>query len=188
MRVLFIFSIFLLVLFLPQPSPTDPTVNRLLDFGAEVLRQTNQPDYSRQPSPQQQPRYRDRSWQDERHYTTPPQPSYLEPHAPPPAYTGEDVAKIQRLLTDLGYEPGPIDGLMGSRTRTAIKAWQRHAGMPETGQPTRDLRVQLERAFGPIGASETKSRFLHFGGVLLAGAMDRENLARSMVTGKKHET
>ena len=145
MRVIFIISFALLALLTPQSSPADPTVNRLLDFGTEVLRQTNQPDYSR-PPPQQQPRYRDRSWQDDQHYTRPRQPSYAEPYTPPPAYNREQVAEIQRLLTDLGYEPGPIDGLFGEKTARGIRAFERANGLPVTGVPSDELIPELRHA------------------------------------------
>lgn len=34
--------------------------------------------------------------------------------------TRDDVINLQRLLTALGYDPGPIDGLMGAKTRAAM--------------------------------------------------------------------
>ncbi len=44
------------------------------------------------------------------------------------------VAKAQSLLTRLGYRPGPADGVIGPRTREAVRAFQRKEGMSETGQ------------------------------------------------------
>jgi len=43
------------------------------------------------------------------------------------------VAKAQSLLNRLGYQPGPADGVIGPRTRDAVRAFQRKEGMPETG-------------------------------------------------------
>jgi hypothetical protein len=34
------------------------------------------------------------------------------------------VADAQRLLTLRGFDPGPVDGLLGMRTRRAIRAYQ----------------------------------------------------------------
>ena len=34
------------------------------------------------------------------------------------------VAAVQRALNDLGYAAGPVDGLMGGRTRAAIRAYR----------------------------------------------------------------
>lgn len=37
--------------------------------------------------------------------------------------------EIQRQLAALGFDPGPIDGIMGPRTRTAIRAFQTSRGL-----------------------------------------------------------
>lgn len=34
--------------------------------------------------------------------------------------TGEEVALLQANLTDLGFDPGPVDGILGGGTRSAI--------------------------------------------------------------------
>lgn len=47
---------------------------------------------------------------------------------------GNRVLAVQRVLTALGYDVGTADGLVGGQTTTAIKAFERSAGMPETGQ------------------------------------------------------
>jgi len=44
--------------------------------------------------------------------------------------------EIQRQLTALGYDAGVADGLWGSRTRTAITAWQRANRQPQSGYMT----------------------------------------------------
>ena len=44
------------------------------------------------------------------------------------------VEAVQRRLTELGYEPGPADGLMGPRTRDAIRALQGDRGLPRSGR------------------------------------------------------
>lgn len=36
--------------------------------------------------------------------------------------TGDEVAALQGGLVDLGFDPGPIDGILGNGTRTAIDA------------------------------------------------------------------
>ncbi|WP_026987977.1 peptidoglycan-binding domain-containing protein [Fodinicurvata fenggangensis] len=50
-----------------------------------------------------------------------------------------DVREVQTQLNRLGYEAGPEDGLMGSRTRSAIRAYQEDEGLLVTGQPSRSL-------------------------------------------------
>lgn len=43
------------------------------------------------------------------------------------------VVEIQTLLTKLGYNPGPADGLYGNKTKTEIIKFQRKMGMKEDG-------------------------------------------------------
>ncbi len=38
---------------------------------------------------------------------------------------GDDVMKVQQRLTDLGFSPGPIDGLFGSGTQQAVWAYEK---------------------------------------------------------------
>ncbi len=49
------------------------------------------------------------------------------------------VEKIQELLTVQGFDPGPVDGVVGSQTRQAIKEFQRTAKLPADGHPTPEL-------------------------------------------------
>ncbi len=44
------------------------------------------------------------------------------------------VKKIQTLLAEQGFDPGPADGVAGNRTRDAVKAYQHQNGIAETGQ------------------------------------------------------
>ena len=55
------------------------------------------------------------------------------------------VVEAQRLLALQGYDPGLVDGLFGTRTRTAIEAYQRAQGMPVTGAVTENLLDRLRR-------------------------------------------
>ncbi len=65
---------------------------------------------------------------------------------------GTAVSQIQAGLTNLGYDPGPIDGAMGSRTEAAIRAYQRDNKLLVDGRPTYQLAQhidgQLEAASG----------------------------------------
>ena len=49
------------------------------------------------------------------------------------------VEKIQELLSAQGFDPGPVDGVIGSQTRQAIKEFQRTAKLPADGYPTPEL-------------------------------------------------
>jgi lipoprotein-anchoring transpeptidase ErfK/SrfK len=46
----------------------------------------------------------------------------------------ESVFEAQLFLALRGISPGPLDGLMGSQTRAAIRAFQQQTGLPVTGQ------------------------------------------------------
>ncbi len=54
------------------------------------------------------------------------------------------TASVQRALNDLGYAAGPVDGLMGGKTRTAIRAYQIDSGLPVSGEPSRSLFEHLQ--------------------------------------------
>ena len=59
------------------------------------------------------------------------------------------VYEIQAGLSSRGYNPGPADGAFGSRTRTAIEAYQRDNGLAVTGQPSQSLADHLRQASRP---------------------------------------
>lgn len=46
---------------------------------------------------------------------------------------GEDVRAMQQRLKDLGYLAGKVDGDFGKGTEKAVTAFQKKAGLPETG-------------------------------------------------------
>ena len=63
---------------------------------------------------------------------------------PPAGVQGRPrVAEAQRLLTALGYRPGRADGIMRPRTRAALSAFQRAAGLPVNGRMTRRVVLRL---------------------------------------------
>ncbi len=43
------------------------------------------------------------------------------------------VKSLQKKLITRGYDPGPVDGLWGLRTRTAVIRFQRHTGLAPDG-------------------------------------------------------
>jgi hypothetical protein len=47
-----------------------------------------------------------------------------------------DTRAVQQALTDLGYNPGPIDGAFGRRTAGALRDFQRDNGLNVTGTAT----------------------------------------------------
>jgi len=79
----------------------------------------------------------------------PPQPIFQQPSI---AGQGEPLAsdqltkEVQRLLLDLGFNPGAIDGKFGPRTKRALDEAQRSLFLPSTGAVSIEVRDQLRRA------------------------------------------
>ncbi len=57
---------------------------------------------------------------------------------------GARVFALQRRLRDLGYDPGPVDGVFGPRTEAAVRTFQRDAGLVPDGIVGRRTRAALE--------------------------------------------
>lgn len=55
------------------------------------------------------------------------------------------VRQVQEQLNGLGYPAGPVDGRMGSRTRAALRAFQRDSGLAASGEIDEALLAALRR-------------------------------------------
>jgi peptidoglycan hydrolase-like protein with peptidoglycan-binding domain len=62
-----------------------------------------------------------------------------------------DVRAVQRGLARLGYSPGPEDGVLGARTREAIRKFERDRDLPETGTITDELAQEITRVLSGGG-------------------------------------
>jgi peptidoglycan hydrolase-like protein with peptidoglycan-binding domain len=60
--------------------------------------------------------------------------------------SSHDIEDVQRRLVTLGYDAGSPDGLLGPKTRTALRAFQGDRGLPSTGRPD---GATLEALFAP---------------------------------------
>lgn len=40
---------------------------------------------------------------------------------------------LQRILAERGYNPGPVDGIIGAGTKAALRKWQKNTGKPADG-------------------------------------------------------
>jgi membrane-bound lytic murein transglycosylase B len=47
-----------------------------------------------------------------------------------------DIVNIQRILTVNGFDTGDADGVVGLKTRSALKAFQKSSGLPADGYPS----------------------------------------------------
>ena len=59
--------------------------------------------------------------------------------------TTMSVAEAQRRLTELGYQPGPVDGLPGGKTSRALRAFQQDRGLDISGRLDAATAAQLMR-------------------------------------------
>lgn len=57
--------------------------------------------------------------------------------------TRGQIAEIQRLLTQRGYDPGPVDGYFGRKTAAAIEKYQQDRGINRKAMPIAELIVHL---------------------------------------------
>jgi membrane-bound lytic murein transglycosylase B len=57
--------------------------------------------------------------------------------------TKDDRIALQSRLTAAGYDTEGSDGVIGNKTRSAISAYQRSAGLVETGEPSLELLRRL---------------------------------------------
>lgn len=71
----------------------------------------------------------------------------------PASLSRDDVDDVQRVLTQLGFGPLTPDGVMGSRTKRAIEAFERAKGLPVTGA----LSPQTLQALSDVGRSDEAS-------------------------------
>lgn len=65
-----------------------------------------------------------------------------------PDETTAFIKSVQQTLSGLGYDPGPIDGLLGSSTETAIKKFEASRKLPVTGKINGRMVKELKQASG----------------------------------------
>jgi peptidoglycan hydrolase-like protein with peptidoglycan-binding domain len=64
-----------------------------------------------------------------------------------------DVRAAQQALQDKGFNPGPIDGVMGPRTSAAVRDFQQKENLTVTGQLDSETRSRLMTSAGSPSAS-----------------------------------
>jgi lytic murein transglycosylase len=70
-------------------------------------------------------------------------PALSKGSGPIPKITFEEQREVQQLLEKRGYDVGRVDGVLGLKTRVAIRDVQIKLGMPADGWPTAELLAQL---------------------------------------------
>jgi membrane-bound lytic murein transglycosylase B len=68
----------------------------------------------------------------------------------------DEKEELQRRLAELGFDPGPVDGKVGSSTRAAIRAFQQKAGKPADGYANFALLQLVRRQPSKKSNTETQ--------------------------------
>ena len=92
----------------------------------------------------------------------------------------QNVKAIQQALKDKGHDPGPIDGVMGSQTKQALKSFQSANNL----QPTGTLNAETAEKLGiQSGSQQLSSRSSSRSqGTESSGSMGSRNRASSSDT------
>ena len=59
-----------------------------------------------------------------------------------------EVQEMQRRLSGMGFDVGEADGVVGAKTRAAVKAFQSRSGLPADGYPTPVILQKLRQQSG----------------------------------------
>src|SRR5262245_27044957 len=65
-----------------------------------------------------------------------------------------NIKAVQQALKDKGYDPGPVDGVVGSRTKEAIKSFQTASNIRATGT----INAETAEKLGVQTDSQSSSR------------------------------
>ncbi|MCM8794710.1 MAG: peptidoglycan-binding protein [Candidatus Omnitrophica bacterium] len=85
---------------------------------------------------------------------TAPQTAARLVSSPRPDSSPEGIRRVQQALKTAGYDPGPIDGQMGARTKTAIRDFQVAQGLEADGKVGPKTWSKLEEV---INSSTTQT-------------------------------
>ena len=69
------------------------------------------------------------------------------------AASSEEIRKVQQSLIDKGYDAGPVDGVLGPRTRTGIRQYQTSEKLTVTGRLDAETAGKLGVGPESIGGS-----------------------------------
>ncbi len=59
------------------------------------------------------------------------------------ALNKNEIRELEDHLAHLGFDPGPVDGVLDEQTKTAIKGYQDLAGLPVTGRASWGLLAEV---------------------------------------------
>src|SRR5918992_628082 len=87
-----------------------------------------------------------------------------------------DLAAVQFRLHVLGYQVGYIDGVIGPKTRGAIREFQRDHRLAVDGQLSRGLLARLGGAYAERWPAELSAKATRAGITIVAGALGGESI------------
>ena len=67
------------------------------------------------------------------------------------AFGKKEIRELEDHLAHLGFDPGPVDGVLDEQTRTAIKGYQDLAALPVTGRASWGLLAELREVTDIMG-------------------------------------
>jgi N-acetylmuramoyl-L-alanine amidase len=67
-----------------------------------------------------------------------------------PVIAPADLMEIETLLDQLGFPPGPLDGVIDAESIAAIHDFQATAGLPVDGAPSAALLEELRAALAEL--------------------------------------
>jgi peptidoglycan hydrolase-like protein with peptidoglycan-binding domain len=74
----------------------------------------------------------------------------------PRTITQENLKLVQERLHAEGVYAGPVDGLMGPQTETALRRYQEKEGLPVSGAADEETLKQLQLELPTVRQGETK--------------------------------
>jgi hypothetical protein len=70
-----------------------------------------------------------------------------------PALTPAELRETESLLDQLGFPPGPVDGVIDAQSQSAIRDFQVTAGIKIDGKPSLALLDELRAAHAELSGS-----------------------------------
>lgn len=84
-------------------------------------------------------------------------PAPLPKRKPPLRH--DEMMELQSALQRFGYDPGPIDGLLGSRTLAALRAYKSATGLPVDGGVSYALLLRLRDQVKAAEMADESTRY-----------------------------
>jgi lipid-binding SYLF domain-containing protein/peptidoglycan hydrolase-like protein with peptidoglycan-binding domain len=107
-------------------------------------------------------------------------PATSESKPAPTTSSVEDIRHLQQALTDLGYSPGDVNGMMTSQTQEAIREFQFLNNLPVTGNLDEQTKAAIDaQSRGGSGSTNYGSRH--------SAAVEHENMGTFTLVAQKEK-